>query len=475
MSLKTHGDASSDATQPQRLNRFQQAMGLWETLQPYNAGHVLRLKCRFDRERLQQVIQQQCQACGIESLELNKEKTQFAYKSLDFVNVDVRDWSGDFDTELESDLSRELNFEFPEFAHHPLRWIVYVSPRENEWILAVVYHHLASDAHGIMVLLAGIVRAYLGESIDDTRLQLTTRAQPYRLDHKGSASRFGIIRSFFAMSRSYFAMRQAHRLHEHRDSNDATSLVTRPVPDGFAGALAARCKKADAGVNDAFLAAMTQTFAERTPARRKHNRRKKVALASAVNLRPWSRDDLSACFGTYVGHSIILIDNPDADFDTLLSHVKHQTNMHKQQRRAAGPAWPLIFAKYLWPILRIPNNTGSYRKLYPLCAGISNVRVDATLFGTSASSIIDYTRICPPGPAMPMVLAPTTFNGTMQLSLVYREGALTTQEARDMLDRVLEILMSFASFELQSAPIPAPAATTPAKPKPRTEPVPAQR
>lgn len=441
---------------PQPLNRFQQAMGRWERIHPYNAGHVVRVRGPLHGERLRESIVRQCQACGVGELVLNDRKSEFHYRPLEPLSLDFVETSIENRGALDPRFARELNRPFPIEPHHPLRWFAIRQDEEDMWTLAVVYHHLASDAHGVMVLLARVLRDYFGETLAEGTPPLTTHTLPFRRSRSIVTELLAMPGSLARMAYSYFALRRAHRLHERRDGGESTSVVTQDMPAGVAPILAARCKRARAGVNDAYMAALTVALAEHTPRRRAHRRRRKLALASAVSLRSWAREDLSGCFGTYVGHSIVLVHDPDAGFESVLEEIARQTDVHKRQRRAADIAWPLVFAKYLWPLLGIPDATASYRKLYPLCAGVSSVRIDSNVFGGVAPRIIDYARICPPGPAMPMVLAPTTFHDRLCLSLVFRDAALTHGEANALIRRVSELLAGFAGFEAMEAEISAP-------------------
>ena len=52
---------------------------------------------------------------------------------------------------------------------------------------------------------------------------------------------------------------------------------------------------------------------------------------------------------------------------------------------------------------------------------------------------------CPPGPAAPLVLAPTILRDRLELSLVYRTSCLPPDRAEDLLDGVLAKLVEWTA------------------------------
>jgi hypothetical protein len=108
----------------------------------------------------------------------------------------------------------------------------------------------------------------------------------------------------------------------------------------------------------------------------------------------------------------------------------------------AAAAMQEFFIRQIWPILDIPNHRRSYRKLIPICGGVSTFRVERSLFGAARSRIHRYLRVCPCGPAAPLALAPTVFEGRVELSLVYRESCINAGAAQALLDGVCKQLLA---------------------------------
>jgi hypothetical protein len=165
-------------------------------------------------------------------------------------------------------------------------------------------------------------------------------------------------------------------------------------------------------------------------------------MGTIASTRKRDAADLTACFGVNLSDAVVLLDSPDVPMDNLLTEIAAQNRALKTApgTQAAASAVQGFFIRNIWPLLDIPNHRRSYRKLLPLCGGVSTYIVDASRFGVAARAITRYLRACPAGPALPIVLGPTVFAGRLELSLVYRLSCLPPEKAEDLLDGVCERL-----------------------------------
>jgi hypothetical protein len=216
------------------------------------------------------------------------------------------------------------------------------------------------------------------------------------------------------------------------------------VPDGTLDRLRVGCRTEGAGLNDVFLAALASALALLTPARKTHRHRRKIALATVLSQRKWAKEDLSDLFGVFLTEAAMLIDKPDAGVRETLAQIVPQTRRLKTPHVAPELSWRFWFVKYIWPALRIPHSVVSYRKVFPLCAGVSTVSVDETRSGEAMQRVRRYIRACPPGPAMPILLSPTSCKGRLELCLTFRRTCLTEAQARALLDSLVNLLDEFA-------------------------------
>src|SRR5262249_33730641 len=75
-----------------------------------------------------------------------------------------------------------------------------------------------------------------------------------------------------------------------------------------------------------------------------------------------------------------------------------------------------------------------YRKEAPFAGGISNVNLNDTWFAAprAAGLVLDYVRISPTGPMVPVVLSVTTLGDDMRVSMTYRSNLMNDWTAIEL-------------------------------------------
>lgn len=417
-----------------KLNLFQQVMALWEEVEPYNASHVLRLRGRADIPRLHAAVQTACRLAGVETLVVDREKNRYHYEPTE--SIELREVeSGDSVVEtLCRTVNEEMNTPFPEGPHHPLRWLVLDDRKSGSHYLVAIWRHLPADDVSIRLLIRRVLNRYSGTLQPGDDKPLHVLPPDYARVMRHHYWRLGYLTTFHRAARLYLRLRHVYRLPEFEAVGGRSQFSLFEAPPGLIGRLAAACRSRQVTVHDAFLAALGAAIAETTPHRCRHPRRRALALSSAVNVRPHAREDLSHCFGLYLGHWVTIIDQPETgDLGQLLTRIAEQTRLEKAERRAVGPAWNF------WAVTRFgrwfsPKGTrGWYRKVYPISAGLSHVKLSAPWFKGAAENLLDYIRISPTGPALPLVLASARMGDRLNFSLGYHYSSLTSPEARKLI------------------------------------------
>jgi len=427
-----------------RLNHFQRMMLEWDRIHPYNATHTVSLTGTLDAPALRQAIHDTYRKAGIGQLILDPKQRKIRYAPIDRIELRELRATSDVEESLRTVICKEMNASFPDGPHDPLRWIVLDDAASDAHHIVLAYHHVAGDAYCIQMLLALILHRYLGLSPYPESLNLHATLPSSELQSKRRFSRPKAIISLGSSIRQYFRLRSAHRMHYDRSGHSHTDLLLHAAPQGMLEHLRAACKAGGVGLNDVFLAAITAAIAEMSPARRTHRRRRKVAVATVVNHRSATAENRSSFFGVCIDDAVVLVDRPDAAFRDLLAQIAPQTRRLRLSRGTMEPSWRFLFVKYLWPGLRIPHCEASYRKVFPLCAGVSTVTIDNKLFGKSTEHVRRYVRACPPGPAMPMVLSPTVAGKQLELGLVFRPSCVDRAKAEALMGKVVELLDEFA-------------------------------
>lgn len=427
--------------QSRRLNLFQQVMALWEEVHPYNAVVVLHLRERADVARLQAAVQTGCQLAGVGKLVLDPRRRRYHYEPVE--SIDLRQITSSVSAveSLGRIVTVELNAPFPHGPHHPVRWLVLDDPQTDSHYLLAVYRHLVADAVAIRLLLQRVLNRYWGTSQPHEERPLEVHPPDSGSGMRHHWWRLGYFRTLVRAVRLYFRLRHVHRMPDH-GRGDRSQFCLFEATDGFIGSLAAACRLKGVTVTEAFLAALGAALAEITPDRLQHNRRHGLALVTMADVRTEADKDHSSAFGIYLGQSVMVIEPPDlTDFETLLRRITQGMRVEKREKRFTGFQWSLLVLTLLRRWLSLRGTCAWYRKVYPLSAGMSSVRIDASWFGEAGDRLLNYLATATTGPASPLVLVLYTYRERLNLAVSYCESSLTPPE----IIRLVEIF--FAHLE----------------------------
>ena len=129
-------------------------------------------------------------------------------------------------------------------------------------------------------------------------------------------------------------------------------------------------------------------------------------------------------FGLFLGFTDTLIRAAELDDPAKrLAAIAAQSRAAKS--RSAAAASQFRFAANLAVAVLLGGDRGKlvefYRKRLPLAGGISNVNLNATpLAPWIGRELIDYLRVSPTGPIMPLVFTPTTVGEEINVGLTVR-------------------------------------------------------
>ncbi|RIK68269.1 MAG: hypothetical protein DCC65_03485 [Planctomycetota bacterium] len=427
---------------PFRFNFFQQSMLRWDGLHPYNAVHAVRVLGPANVEALRAAAWDVCKAAELGELAINYFRTAYEYRPLQVVRVQELSPGRDGEARLAEVVTEEINTPFHGDVHHPIRWTVFNEEGGAAHYVVLCYHHAVSDAFGIERLLAAVLRRYLGLPPGEEDGAWTTRLT--RLD-RSLRPRTGVINHVIGQMRlslRHREMRRVHKMPDERLGGDYTAVAVRTARADLMDRLAAVCERRGVGVNDALIAAFASAIAEQTPDRRTSRRRKYLAMATVVGARRNLPREEAADFGVCLSSIMAVLRRPDAPVAELVLDVTRQTRALKTNpRRAAAETNLRYFAiRWLWWLAAVRHNRRSYRRVFPICGGVSTVYVDQNRFADLGQRVTRYVRACPCGPVMPLLLGPTIYQGRLELGLTYRIASRTRAEAEAMLDGILSRL-----------------------------------
>ncbi|TNF53786.1 hypothetical protein EP227_05400 [bacterium] len=415
-----------------KLNTFQKTILLWNEIHPYNAVHVVRIPRKLDIPRLTELINNHLEYNGLVNLVIDRGKMRFDYREgPSHVEIKFLETEKDIPASLHREVQLQLNIPFPvTAATNPFRF--FAADDGNSFYLGVVYFHLIASADSIVSLMKNIVLSYMEGKKPENCLKLI----PYRGTHlKLIPTTLKYLASWlFTLPENIASLRESYR-PKYRDINNSEigfSYFSIKPPE-FRGLMNA-CKQWDVTVNDMFLALLLKTLSPLAPERFSAPRRKKISVASIVNIRKDLSVDNPAYFGTFLSSFMVSHLVPeDLSLEDLAQDIRCQTTKIKNNRLYLRTILEMQSALFLISSFFRKRKKTFYSKYYPLWGGITNVNLN-TIWTQNENQIpIDYFRAVSTGHATPLVFSFTTVNDTMNIGVSFRETVFTRSDVESMI------------------------------------------
>ena len=397
-------------------------MRQWTALAPYNAGHIRRVSGAPDLERWRAAFTAVLSTIGL----------------TEPISIDLSTLA------LDQKIIQELNSTFVP-GMLPLRAFVMTDQRES-YLVGVIYDHWFADSPSLRALLQRVFVHYSGDGEDLPALRVAGDDKE-GLEH----SRFG-FRALISCFRDYFRHRRACRIHLRDPLDFDAGVFSIRFPDGVIDHIRAYAKKYEATVNDVFLATASQALGKFTAEQRRSEpspraKRDRVALATAVDLKPPSArnpDD----FGFFVGYFTVIHDRPEMQpLPELIAATARETSASKSAVHALEFTWGLRIARWIWNWSSRPRFKAQFfQKGLPFLAGISNVNLTGSWAdqdktpATAQAMVLDYFRVSPVGPLVPLVFTFTTIRNHLSLCVTYRTTAFSQNQAEQIATELAERL-----------------------------------
>jgi NRPS condensation-like uncharacterized protein len=421
-----------------KLNLFQQVMVLWEEVCPYNAACVVHLRGRAEFTALREAIQESCRLSGVGKLLLNGDRKTYYYEPVDTIPLDQIQRGDSIMETLCQVVTERINTPFPSRPHHPIRWAVLDDSHTNTHFFLIVWRHLAADAVSMFLLLRCVLARYYGVTQTFSHHALEVHPPDYLRVMKPHYRQLGYTRTLLRSIRLYFRLRRVYRLPELTERREGSRVLFFDAPADLIHRLIGACRTRHVTVNDSFLAALGSALAAITPSRQTQQRRNRLALATAVDIRHVAAEDLSDCFGLFARYWVTMIGNPDlSDFEGMLHDVTRQTRLEKAEQRFVGPEWDFLTLLLLHRWFSVNEDRSWYRKVYPLSAGLSNIRMSAASFPAGKERILGCFLVPSTGPALPLVVTLATLDDELKLGVAYQEASLSESQVRTVIELFL--------------------------------------
>jgi hypothetical protein len=420
------------------LNMFQRLVRSWEAVHPYNAAQAMKLSGRADPRAVNDAWHASLAALGLGRV--RAEGQAFGYEILngDADRYPVRSLAGG--TCLAVHLSDALNTPFDDPREPPFR--PFLLHGDGTFHLGVVYQHWVADSASIRMLLREwCARLY------DPKLSLPRPARPTSAgywDLYGSRGQVEVDRGVLNLFRNYIRFRTVQKVCMTGVGDYPMRVVLRELPVGLAESLRSTARRRGIKVGDILLATLAQASHRHVPLQLRPSRRD-LAIGNIVDLRSYAGRDMSETFGLFLGFNhVVCSRNSLNDFPRLIRSVSLQTGAQRREGMAQSSLAWMIAALVAQRFVKPKDLYRFYRKEIPLAGGLSNVNLTGSWAQRlQPSPLLDYLRISPTGPMVPLVLSVTTLGSCMSLALTYRPALLDQAGAQEMaqtiIDRLVEV------------------------------------
>jgi NRPS condensation-like uncharacterized protein len=203
-------------------------------------------------------------------------------------------------------------------------------------------------------------------------------------------------------------------------------------PQEIVGPVKEFARRQTVTVNDVFLAAMAEACNQFVPVVQT-TKRQDLALGTIVDLRSRGQDDLSDTFGIFLGFTSVICRPDDlSDWPRLLRHVARQSAAQKRTGVPEASMIRMLAGIVAARMMRMKREkiVNFYRKRIPLAGGISNVNLNRDWPQRyHPDPLMQYIRVSPTGPMMPLVFTTTTLGDTLNFGLTYREAVISRERA----------------------------------------------
>jgi hypothetical protein len=412
------------------LNDFQRVMRQWAELAPYNCGPLMKISGAADITRWGAAF-----AAALRPLGLTGAETLPVESS---------------DLPLDRKVADELNRPFAP-GDLPLRAYVVPGESDSHWF-GMMCDHWIADSRSLRALSQRVFAHYAVTGAGLAPLSVANDAHP-------TAGPLAHARALLSSTRNYLGHYRAHRMPLGDAADFTSDFMIARFPVGAIHSIRAFAKKQQATVNDVFIAAAAQVLGEFTGPQRELSRarfprprRDRVAIATAVDLRSAAESKRDDVFGLALGYFSVIVGRPESrSLDELAREIATETSVSKSKTRALQADWNLRIARRMWERLSHPRSKAQlFQKGMPLVAGISNVNLTGSWADQSETAgagprVLDYLRVSPVGPLLPMVFTVTTIGDRLSLCVTFRTTAFSRADCERLASGFIERLLSCAA------------------------------
>lgn len=425
-------------TSTSTINVFQRLARQWDLIHPYNAAQVLQIEGKAPVEALQEAWHDALNDLGLGRVKLAGAAYHYECLNGEMALYGVR--AVPAGVRLEEWISAELNRPFDNPAEPPFR--PFVLYQDGHYFAGVVYSHWVADSVSIRaVLREWFVRLYDPKAASRTPVKLADGG--YR-KFFGPTSGASIGHGLMTAARWASSLRRARRLDVRQEMDLSVKWRYAHTPDGWIDTLHDAARRRRVTLNDMFMAAIASVCDRHVPLQFRP-RRRALALGSIVDLRPFFGEELDNTFGLFLGvTNVVCRPSELRDPERLLSAVALQNQQQKKRGIPQASAFRMLAGIVSHRIIKPDKHLHFYQKHVPIAGGISNVNMNrswATAY--QPRPLMDYLRVSPTGPMMPIVFATTTLGDRFHFAMTYRPSIVPTERIDRITKSFVETLGAY--------------------------------
>ena len=435
------------------LNLFQRIVRTWDAVHPYNAAQVVRVEGRIDPAAATDTWAAALRGMGLGRVRVTEKSFRHEILNGEMERFPVRKVPAHLT--LEDVLSEELNRPFDDPDEPPFR--PFMLQEDGSYWFGVAYQHWVADSVSVRMLLG----EWFARQYDPSAL----RGRAARMSREGYWELFGARAGKFRLEERALALFRSHM--RHRWVRKVRTLGPKDYPVRVAlypraatavAPLLAYAREHGAKVHDVLLAAVAEACDRFVPLQSRGKRRD-LAVGSIVDLRRQAPADLHNTFGLFLGFSDIVCRPHDLKaWDRLVRCVAAQNRAHKARGVPQASLLWMAAALAVSPLVSSKELYKFYRKELPMAGGLSNVNLNESwAVRYYPSPLLDYVRVSPTGPLVPLVFSTSTLGERLTFAMTYRDALLGPDVANEMGMQFARRLTSLASPRCDNAapqPIP---------------------
>lgn len=421
-----------------RMNLFQQLTRCWDQIHPYNAAQVMRLTLSCSAHDAQTAWNATLRHLALGHVEVAHQHYRHCPGHSTLIQLPPG-------IDPETFVAEELNTPFATAAS-PFR--PFIQCDQQGMLAGIIYHHWAADSVSIRLLMREWFFRLTGEGqprVTPVPMLSDNMAQPAE---PLSAALRGTLRLMCSL-------KSVRRLPVSMSTDLQVGHRVLNLPKGTGQSLHRAAHAHGVKVTDLLLCTIAELCHRYLPPAPKH--RPNLALGTIRDARPNTFiADPDAVGAALAFSSIICPANTLTDRAALLQKIAHQTAEFRNRRNTRSRDLDLRLALFTVNLVGQRRAMEFFRKRMPFSAGLSNVDLSRTWVTDYPHLLTDFYRVSPAGPALPLVITPTTVGERFNISLTWRKRVLTPAAIDALANDLQSSLAAWLPATPASTPTPLP-------------------